>query len=53
MFGTLYELTDNIVVPALIHGAYNATLFSLLYVTLRFAPEGTNQVPEAMAALPV
>ena len=53
VFGTLYELTDNIVVPALIHGAYNATLFSLLYVTLRFAPEGTNQVPEAMAALPV
>ena len=53
VFGTLYELTDNIVVPALIHGAYNATLFSLLYVTLRFAPEGTNQFPEAVAALPV
>jgi len=53
VFGTLYELTDNIAVPALIHGAYNATLFGLLYVTLRFAPDGTNQFPEAAAMLPV
>ncbi|MFB6304999.1 MAG: lysostaphin resistance A-like protein [Haloferacaceae archaeon] len=37
VFGTAYEVTDNLVVPALIHGAYNATLFSLLYVSLRFA----------------
>ena len=47
VFGTAYELTDNIAVPALIHGAYNATLFSLLYLTLRFA--GTDQFPEAVA----
>lgn len=52
VFGTLYELTDNIVVPALIHGAYNATLFSLLYLTLRFGG-GTNQFPEAVGLLPV
>ena len=31
VFGTVYELTDNLVVPSLIHGAYNATLFSILY----------------------
>ncbi|MFB6091643.1 MAG: lysostaphin resistance A-like protein [Haloquadratum sp.] len=37
VFGTVYELTDNIVVPALIHGTYNATLFSLLYLTLQYA----------------
>jgi membrane protease YdiL (CAAX protease family) len=37
VFGTAYELTDNLAVPALIHGAYNATLFSLLYVALRLA----------------
>ena len=36
ILGTAYEYTDNIVVPALIHGAYNATLFTLLYVSLRF-----------------
>lgn len=37
VLGTAYELTDNLVVPALIHGAYNATLFTLLYASLRFA----------------
>ena len=36
VFGTAYELTDNLVVPSLIHGCYNATLFTLLYATLRF-----------------
>ena len=35
VFGAVYELTDNLVVPALVHGCYNATLFSLLYVSLR------------------
>jgi len=39
IFGVAYEYTDNLVVPALIHGLYNATLFALLYVALRFAPE--------------
>jgi hypothetical protein len=37
IFGTVYELTDNLVVPALVHGTYNATLFGLLYVAIRFA----------------
>ncbi len=52
VFGTMYELTENIVVPALIHGAYNATLFSLLYLTIRFA--GMEELPQfvASAALP-
>jgi hypothetical protein len=36
VFGTAYELTDNLVVPSLIHGCYNATLFTLLYLALRF-----------------
>ncbi|MFB6282226.1 MAG: lysostaphin resistance A-like protein [Haloferacaceae archaeon] len=39
VFGTAYELTDNLVVPSLIHGAYNATLFALLYASLRFAAD--------------
>ena len=29
--GTLYELTDNLVVPALVHGLYNATQFLIAY----------------------
>ncbi|MFQ3318447.1 MAG: membrane protease YdiL (CAAX protease family) [Natronomonas sp.] len=36
VFGVVYELTDNIVVPSLIHGAYNATLFSLAYLSIVF-----------------
>jgi membrane protease YdiL (CAAX protease family) len=45
VFGTMYELTDNLVVPALIHGFYNATLFSLLYLTIRFA--GMEELPQS------
>jgi membrane protease YdiL (CAAX protease family) len=37
VFGTVYELTDNLVVPALVHGAYNATLFGLTYLAFRLA----------------
>jgi membrane protease YdiL (CAAX protease family) len=36
VFGAVYEYTENLVVPALVHGAYNATLFTLLYVAIRF-----------------
>lgn len=34
VFGTVYELTDNLAVPVLIHGAYNATIFSILYIAV-------------------
>ena len=34
VFGVLYELTENLVVPALTHGLYNATLFGLLYIAV-------------------
>jgi len=39
VFGIAYEFTDNVVVPSLIHGLYNATLFSLLYLSIVFADE--------------
>jgi membrane protease YdiL (CAAX protease family) len=32
LLGYLYDYTRNIVVPAVIHGSYNATLFALLYL---------------------
>jgi hypothetical protein len=35
VFGAAYELTDSVVVTALIHGAYNATLFTILYLVIR------------------
>lgn len=37
VFGITYEMTNNVVVPAIIHAAYNATLFSIAYLSLVFA----------------
>jgi hypothetical protein len=34
VFGVAYERTGNLVVPVLIHGAYDAILFGLIYVVL-------------------
>jgi membrane protease YdiL (CAAX protease family) len=34
VLGVVYEYTNNIVVPALVHGLYNATLISLAYLAL-------------------
>ena len=38
VFGVVYELTDNLVVPAVVHGAYNATIFGMLYIRLLYGP---------------
>jgi len=43
ILGAAYEYTGNLVVPALIHGAYNATLFTALYVAIEYG----NRLPEA------
>jgi hypothetical protein len=40
VFGAVYELTDNLVVPSLVHGAYNATLFGLAYLAIRLSESG-------------
>jgi len=55
IFGVAYEYTDNLLVPAFVHGAYNATLFALLYVALRFAPDAVSGegAPGAAAVLDV
>ncbi|MFB6085418.1 MAG: lysostaphin resistance A-like protein [Halodesulfurarchaeum sp.] len=34
VFGYVYERTQNLLVPILIHGAYNSTLFLALYLTV-------------------
>jgi len=43
VFGVAYEYADNIVVPSLIHGLYNATLFTILYVSLTLGDELPQQ----------
>ncbi|WP_336034700.1 CPBP family intramembrane glutamic endopeptidase [Halobacterium yunchengense] len=47
-FGYIYEQTGNIVVPALTHGLYNATLFALMWVVVAFGPESAT----ALLAVP-
>lgn len=37
VFGTVYEKTENLVVPILIHGFYNSTLSVLIYASVRYA----------------
>jgi membrane protease YdiL (CAAX protease family) len=34
VLGAAYERTRNVVVPALLHGLYNATLLTLSYVAV-------------------
>ncbi|KTG30402.1 CPBP family intramembrane glutamic endopeptidase [Haloferax profundi] len=48
VFGTAYELTDNLVVPALIHGAYNATLFTIAYIAFKFAEMNPDAMPSGL-----
>ena len=45
VFGVAYELSENLVVPSLIHGAYNATLFTLLYVVIKLTEMTGGQLP--------
>ncbi|GGN14506.1 CPBP family intramembrane glutamic endopeptidase [Halarchaeum nitratireducens] len=39
VLGGLYEYTGNLTVPALVHGAYNATQFGLLYVSIAYGDQ--------------
>ena len=45
VFGAVYEVTDNLVVPVVVHGAYDATLFVLLYLVLKLAELGLAPAP--------
>jgi membrane protease YdiL (CAAX protease family) len=33
VLGTLYEHTDNLLIPVVVHGTYNAILFAVMYAT--------------------
>jgi membrane protease YdiL (CAAX protease family) len=53
VFGAVYEYTDNLVVPSLIHGAYDATLFAVLYAVIRYGGsiDALSETREAAATL--
>ncbi len=60
VFGAAYEYTDNLVVPAFIHGAYDAVLFASLYVFVVYGPEAESPgqaasmaATDLLVALPV
>ena len=36
VFGVAYEASENLLVPTIIHGAYNATIFGIVYLGLRY-----------------
>ena len=48
VFGAVYEYTENLVVPALLHGLHNAVIFTLLYISLVYADE-LRSLGEAVA----
>lgn len=50
VFGVVYEVTGNLVVPVLVHALYNSTLVLLLYVVLA-NPEAVEQEAAVIAVL--
>ena len=50
VFGAVYEYTDNLVVPALLHGLHNAVLFTILYISLVYGEE-LQRIAEGGAAV--
>jgi hypothetical protein len=46
----VYEYTDNLVVPALLHGLHNAVLFTILYISIVYGEE-LRQVAEGSTAV--
>jgi hypothetical protein len=59
VFGSIYEYTGNLAVPALVHGAYNATIFTVLYAAIKLGgmmpgePTDPTAVLGVVAGLPV
>ena len=53
VFGAVYEYTDNIVVPALLHGLHNAVLFTLLYVAVAYGDELEEIAEGGMILFPI
>lgn len=53
VFGAVYEYTENLVVPTLLHGLHNAVLFTLLYVVLAYGDDLGEMGTTGAALLPV
>ncbi|WP_424013523.1 lysostaphin resistance A-like protein [Halorubrum xinjiangense] len=51
VFGAVYEYTENLVVPALLHGLHNAVIFTVLYVTV--TQVDPSDLPAVLGAVPI
>jgi membrane protease YdiL (CAAX protease family) len=51
VFGALYEYTENLTVPALVHALYDATIFGILYLGAVYGPEEASSGGEAVLTL--
>lgn len=52
VFGAVYEYTENLVVPALLHGLHNAVIFTILYITIAYGDEIQEAAGGSAALLP-
>ncbi|MDZ5810408.1 lysostaphin resistance A-like protein [Halorubrum sp. AD140] len=53
VFGAVYEYTENLVVPILLHGLHNAVIFTLLYVSIAYADEIQRAAEGGATLLPL
>jgi len=53
VLGWVYERTENLIVPMISHGLYNATLFGILYITVTYSDtiEGMTETTSAVVGL--
>jgi membrane protease YdiL (CAAX protease family) len=52
VFGAVYEYTENLVVPALLHGLHNAVIFTILYITIAYSDQIQEAAGGSAALLP-
>jgi hypothetical protein len=53
VFGAVYEYTENLVVPALLHGLHNAVIFTVLYVSIAYGDQLQEVAGGSAALLPI
>jgi hypothetical protein len=53
VFGAVYEYTENLVVPALLHGLHNAVIFTVLYVSIAYGDQLQEAAGGSAALLPI
>ena len=53
VFGAVYEYTENLVVPALLHGLHNAVIFTIIYLSVAYSDQIQGATEASAALLPV